>query len=864
MNAVAEPHAAVSVALLGPTDPAREQLRQALLGLGADLVFEGELREGPRIVEAGRPPAVLIVNLEPGVEDDLDAIQDLLDNPATSVVFNEGEVSSQLTGWDLARWARHLAAKVLGVPNTLPPLPSGAERLPVLELLPEPGRPQSPAQQQDHLRFDDYAEEATGLADEVPVSPRLDLAEPAVAPSPRPETVTAPPAATDPGPALDFDFSPVPPSTEVETVESASESEPDTLESMDLTTLFDEGLDQLSPDDLLAKLQAAMGLDPVPLSEEEPHTPPAPGEAASSKATAKVVEDQIQARDLNTEPSAADADEAMSVSVDFVSAYSAVQVSDPEPASEPDFDPGFDWQAPTSTSAVSSAPSAELDEQEAAATLQGVARELSALDVQGFSFDPVEAELAEQGEAAPARIDTADVDDTSLEFDFSAATDTEFDFQNFTADSDPRSSQDAPLDLRGFDNEDAALGGTLTLASSDADDEEIARLAAALDAQPSLPSAQDLPPLEFDFARPVEAPAEIPAPAQTTRSAASAAQAPAAPATPPARPQAGEPGRKPSFGELSLQPIEDGFIDTSVRAPETPARTFDFSSLSLSLEPIEDVSSTQASPSSEEDVNVTTMRDGAWLRDIGEGPEPALIASAPAEVEAPQPEQAFGEDAAPDFNTAGYDFNPAAMTPARAHHRAAPLQQGISRVIVLCASIGGPDALRSFLGSIPAGFPALFVVVQHLENGFFERLAQQLQKTSTLPVRVPLPGLPARDGEVLVVSSGQRLLLSVDGQVELPEIQAPSRYRPCIDDVLRDVADTFGANAHAIIFSGMAADAVEGAVYLTERGGEVWAQDPETCVVSSMVDGARARGVVEYIGSPRELAEHCVREFGAT
>lgn len=865
MNAVAEPHAAVSVALLGPTDPAREQLRQALLGLGADLVFEGELREGPRIVEAGRPPAVLIVNLEPGVEDDLDAIQDLLDNPATSVVFNEGEVSSQLTGWDLARWARHLAAKVLGVPNTLPPLPSGAERLPVLELLPEPGRPQSPAQQQDHLRFDDYAEEATGLADGVPVSPRLDLAEPPAAPAPRPVPVAEPPVAVDAGPALDFDFSPVPPSTEAEALEPATESEPDTLENMDLTTLFDQGLDQLSPDDLLAKLQAAMGLEPVPLSEEEPQDPPAPGEAASSMATTEVLTDQIQAQDFNVEPDAADADEAMSTSFDFVSAGSAVQARDPEPASELDFDPGFDWQVPASASAANSTPNAELDEQEAAATLESVARELSAVDVQGFSFDPVEAERAEQGEAAPARVDTANADDTSLDFDFSAATDTEFDFQNFAADSGPQSAQDAPIDLRGFDSEDAALGGTLTLASSDADDEQIARLAAALDAQPSLPSAQDLPPLEFDFARPVEAPAEVPSPAQTARPAASAAQAPAAPTAPPARPQSGEPGRKPSFGELSLQPIEDGFIDTSVKAPEAPARTFDFSSLSLSLEPIEDASSQASpSPSSEEDINVTTMRDGAWLRDIGEGPEPAPTASPSAEVEAPQPEQAFSEGAAPDFNASGYDFNPAAVAPARAQHRAAPLQQGISRVIVLCASIGGPDALRSFLGSIPAGFPALFVVVQHLENGFFERLAQQLQKTSTLPVRVPLPGLPARDGEVLVVSSGQRLLLSVDGQVELPEIQAPSRYRPCIDDVLRDVADTFGANGHAIIFSGMAADAVEGAVYLTERGGEVWAQDPETCVVSSMVDGARARGVVEYIGSPRELAEHCVREFGAT
>ena len=59
----------------------------------------------------------------------------------------------------------------------------------------------------------------------------------------------------------------------------------------------------------------------------------------------------------------------------------------------------------------------------------------------------------------------------------------------------------------------------------------------------------------------------------------------------------------------------------------------------------------------------------------------------------------------------------------------------------------------------------------------------------------------------------------------------------------------------------MAGDAVEGAVYLTGKGGEVWAQDASSCVVSSMVDGARARGVVEFTGSPRELAQRCIARF---
>ena len=49
-------------------------------------------------------------------------------------------------------------------------------------------------------------------------------------------------------------------------------------------------------------------------------------------------------------------------------------------------------------------------------------------------------------------------------------------------------------------------------------------------------------------------------------------------------------------------------------------------------------------------------------------------------------------------------------------------------------------------------------------------------------------------------------------------------------------------------------DAIDGSVYLQQKGGQVWAQDPATCVISSMVDGARDAGVVTFTGAPAELA----------
>lgn len=187
---------------------------------------------------------------------------------------------------------------------------------------------------------------------------------------------------------------------------------------------------------------------------------------------------------------------------------------------------------------------------------------------------------------------------------------------------------------------------------------------------------------------------------------------------------------------------------------------------------------------------------------------------------------------------------------------------GVSRVMVLGASIGGPEAVRDFLGALPAGFPVLFVLVQHMGEEFLEMMSSQLRKSIALTVRNPSHGERAAHGEVLIVPTTHRLQVDAEGVVTLAHLPEKMPYSPSIDQVLRDVADAFGAKAGAIIFSGMAHDAIEGSQYLKSKGGRIWAQDPDTCVISSMVDGAREAGVVEFLGSPKQLAEKMIAEYG--
>lgn len=187
---------------------------------------------------------------------------------------------------------------------------------------------------------------------------------------------------------------------------------------------------------------------------------------------------------------------------------------------------------------------------------------------------------------------------------------------------------------------------------------------------------------------------------------------------------------------------------------------------------------------------------------------------------------------------------------------------GIARVFVLGASIGGPEAVRDFLDGLPVGFPALFVLAQHMGEEFLELMSAQLAKAVALTVRSPTHGERVSHGEILVVPTTHRLKVDTEGVVTLAHLPEKAPYSPSIDQVLRDVADQFGSKAGAIIFSGMAHDAIEGSQYLKSKGGIIWAQDPDTCVVSSMVDGAREAGVVSFIGSPQQLAQKMIADFG--
>ncbi len=176
-------------------------------------------------------------------------------------------------------------------------------------------------------------------------------------------------------------------------------------------------------------------------------------------------------------------------------------------------------------------------------------------------------------------------------------------------------------------------------------------------------------------------------------------------------------------------------------------------------------------------------------------------------------------------------------------------------VWVLGASIGGPEAVRTFLSNLDPPPPVALVLAQHIGSEFVQLMAAQLNQVSKVPVRYAHVGDEVLPGRVLIVPVDRHFTIDAEGRVGLEPVREETPYSPCIDQVLDAVAERFRTRANAIIFSGMSRDGVAGAARLIGRGGEVWVQHPDTCVVSSMVDGTMAGGGVGLVASPTGLAE---------
>ena len=114
------------VLVLARAGAARDRTEAALRQVGAELagLLDPAVADDAQI-RAAAPDALLVV-LDPAAEAALEKLDATLADPSLLVLFDEAEVAARRDGWEAARWARHLAAKLQGHRDVLPAPPGGS------------------------------------------------------------------------------------------------------------------------------------------------------------------------------------------------------------------------------------------------------------------------------------------------------------------------------------------------------------------------------------------------------------------------------------------------------------------------------------------------------------------------------------------------------------------------------------------------------------------------------------------------------------------------------------------------------------------------------------------------------------------
>jgi len=186
---------------------------------------------------------------------------------------------------------------------------------------------------------------------------------------------------------------------------------------------------------------------------------------------------------------------------------------------------------------------------------------------------------------------------------------------------------------------------------------------------------------------------------------------------------------------------------------------------------------------------------------------------------------------------------------------------GISKIVVIGASTGGPQTLRLVLSSLPGDFSFPVIVVQHVPTSFFtQSLAENLNQDCELKVKTIENNEPIQAGTVYLIPSGFRMKLRhLDTQDVISSLsrEESNILSPSIDSAMKTLAQIYKENVIGIILSGMGEDGVEGMKAIKEAGGKTIVQD-ESSMIFGMPKAVIEEGYADKVLSPREITRFIV------
>lgn len=171
------------------------------------------------------------------------------------------------------------------------------------------------------------------------------------------------------------------------------------------------------------------------------------------------------------------------------------------------------------------------------------------------------------------------------------------------------------------------------------------------------------------------------------------------------------------------------------------------------------------------------------------------------------------------------------------------------KVVVIGASTGGTEALKTLLEALPSDTAGI-VIVQHMPELFTRAFANRLDGLCNISVKEAETNDTVIRGRALIAPGNHHLLLKRSGAryyVEVRDGPLVCRHRPSVDVLFRSAARYAGQNAVGVILTGMGDDGARGMLEMKDAGALTIAQDEATCIVFGMPKEAIKLGAVHKV-----------------
>jgi two-component system chemotaxis response regulator CheB len=180
-------------------------------------------------------------------------------------------------------------------------------------------------------------------------------------------------------------------------------------------------------------------------------------------------------------------------------------------------------------------------------------------------------------------------------------------------------------------------------------------------------------------------------------------------------------------------------------------------------------------------------------------------------------------------------------------------------IILIGASAGGPQALKSILEALPPHFPLPVLIVQHLDKSFTESFRAWIASFAALPVTIAKDNEAIKGGHIYLAPGGKNMRIKTKGTILLTGDPEETGHKPSVAALFSSAGEVYKKKAVAILLSGMGRDGAAEMQETKKAGPFTIAQEKQSCLVFGMPGEAVKLGAASAVLTPEEITNELLK-----